>query len=300
MSFELSSYLCSQAKRVNSALDRLLPLTDAYPAVIHQAMRYSLDAGGKRLRPILALATAAALGDDRDALLPAACALECVHTYSLIHDDLPALDDDDLRRGRPTNHVVFGEAIAILAGDALLTFAFELLTEHLLDEYSPQKVLSVTAELARAAGSRGMVGGQVADVQWERGLLTGNEAVTLEYIHQHKTGSLLGASVRIGALLAGANRQQLQALTAFSGKLGLAYQIADDLLDVLGDEEKLGKRVQKDATDGKLTYPGVYGIERSQQRNQRLLDEALEQLAGFGSEAEPLRALASWLVNRDH
>ncbi|MGI6357330.1 MAG: polyprenyl synthetase family protein [Bacillota bacterium] len=300
MSFDLPAYLRAQTARVNSALDRLLPAADTYPAVIHQAMRYSLDAGGKRLRPILVLASAAAVGGDRDALLPAACALECVHTYSLIHDDLPAMDDDDLRRGRPTNHKVFGEAIAILAGDALLTFAFQLLSEQLPQHYSPALVLQVTAELAQAAGSQGMVGGQVADVQWERGLLTGSAEATLEYIHHKKTGALLVASVRIGAWLGGADQQQLQALTAFSRQLGLAYQITDDLLDVTGTEEKLGKRVQKDADRGKLTYPGVYGIPRSRQQNQRLLTEALAQLEVFGEEAGPLRALAPFLVKRDY
>jgi geranylgeranyl diphosphate synthase type II len=283
VSFDLPAYLRAQTARVNSALDRLLPAADTYPAVIHQAMRYSLDAGGKRLRPILVLASAAAVGGDRDALLPAACALECVHTYSLIHDDLPAMDDDDLRRGRPTNHKVFGEAIAILAGDALLTFAFQLLSEQLPQHYSPALVLQVTAELAQAAGSQGMVGGQVADVQWERGLLTGSAETTLEYIHHKKTGALLVASVRIGAWLGGADQQQLQAL-----------------LDVTGTEERLGKRVQKDADRGKLTYPGVYGIPRSRQQNQRLLTEALAQLEVFGEEAGPLRALAPFLVKRDY
>lgn len=300
MSFDLHAYLAVQAERVNIALERFLPQSDTEPPVIHQAMRYSLQAGGKRLRPILCLAAVAAVGGDEESALPAACALECIHTYSLIHDDLPAMDNDDLRRGQPTSHKVFGEAIAILAGDALLTEAWQLLAGLPLQAYAPERVLRVIAELATASGSLGLIGGQVVDMQWERGQVSGDKATRLEFIHQHKTGALLSASVRIGAILGGATVHELQSLTDYAKSLGLAFQIADDLLDLTGTEDKLGKRVQKDAAHGKLTYPAVYGISQSRQRNQELMTLALQSLQEFSSQATPLRELASYLVNRDH
>lgn len=300
MSFDLRSYLVEQTECVNQALDRLLPQPAVYPSIIHQAMRYSIDAGGKRLRPLLALAAAAAVGGQASEVLPAACALECLHTYSLIHDDLPAMDDDDLRRGLPTNHKVFGEDVAILAGDALLTLAFGLLAEELPRHSSAERVVQVISELSITAGSLGLIGGQVADVQWERGRLTGDPAETLQYIHQHKTGALISSSVRIGAILGGATPAQLLSLTGYADCLGLVFQIVDDLLDVTGDEQRLGKRVNKDAARGKLTYPGVYGVSLSQEKIQELWEMALCHLESFGEEAEPLRELASYLVNRDH
>lgn len=300
MSFDLRTYLALQQKRINQALERLIPAGDAQPAIIHQAMRYSLEAGGKRLRPILCLAAAAAVGGDETVVLPAACAVECIHTYSLIHDDLPAMDDDDLRRGQPTNHKVFGEAIAILAGDALLTEAFRLLTEQMTGSCRPDQQLRAIGELATASGSQGLVGGQVVDMQWERSEISGDEAATLEYIHRHKTGDLLTASVRVGAILGGATPEELHALSGYARALGLAFQIADDLLDLTGSEAKLGKRVRKDEAHGKLTYPGVHGIAESRLKNQALLAEALLCLERFGGAADPLRALAPHLVNRDH
>lgn len=300
MSFDLNHYLNEQRERVNLALDRLIPHPETEPAKVHQAMRYSLEAGGKRLRSILCLAAATAVGGDETSVMPAACALECIHTYSLIHDDLPAMDDDDLRRGRATNHKVFGEAIAILAGDALLTEAFRLLAEPLPGGCRPEQQLRAIAELSTACGSRGLVGGQVKDIQWERGEINGDENATLEYIHRHKTGDLLTVSVRIGAILGGSGEGELTALTAYARSLGLAYQIADDLLDLTGAEGKLGKRVQKDAAHGKLTYPGVHGVAESRRRNVELLTEALRSLQPLGQRAEALRALAPFLVNRDY
>lgn len=300
MGCDLTAYLAQQTKLVNQALLRLLPAKTEYPEVIHQAMHYSLGAGGKRLRPILALAAAAAVGGDVQAVLPVACALECIHTYSLIHDDLPAMDNDDLRRGLPTNHKVYGEGMAILAGDALLTQAFQLLARELPPLISADRVVQLIGELAEASGSAGLVGGQVVDVQWERGLLTGDPAETLRYVHAHKTGSLLVASVRAGAIAAGADAGQLAALTSFAADLGVAFQITDDLLDVVGDESKLGKRVHKDASLGKLTYPGVYGVEQSRLVSRQLLASALLEIVSFGEAAEPLRALAAYLVERDH
>ncbi len=300
MSFDLDHYLCEQRERVNLALGRLIPHPETEPARVHQAMRYSLEAGGKRLRSILCLAAATAVGGDEAAVMPAACALECIHTYSLIHDDLPAMDDDDLRRGRPTNHKVFGEAIAILAGDALLTEAFRLLVEPLAGQGCPERQLRAVGELSAACGSRGLVGGQVMDIQWERGQISGDEVAILDYIHRHKTGDLLTVSVRMGAILSGADEGELSALTAYARRLGLAYQIADDLLDLTGAEGRLGKRVQKDAAHGKLTYPGVHGVAESRRKNAELLAEALRSLEPFGQRAEPLRALAPFLVNRDY
>lgn len=300
MSFDLDHYLVKQRERVNLALRRLIPHPETEPASVHQAMHYSLEAGGKRLRSILCLAAATAVGGDESVVMPAACALECIHTYSLIHDDLPAMDDDDLRRGQPTNHKVFGEAIAILAGDALLTEAFRLLTEPLAGQAHPERQLRAIGELSAACGSRGLVGGQVVDIQWERGEISGDEVATLEYIHRHKTGDLLTVSVRIGAILAGATESELLALEGYARNLGLAYQIADDLLDLIGAEGKLGKRVRKDAALGKLTYPGVHGVAESRRKNEELLTAALRSLEPFGQPAEPLRALAPFLVNRDY
>ncbi len=301
--FDLSSYVQQQAVLVNAALEHILPSPEQQPAKLHTAMRYSLLAGGKRLRPILALAAAQAVSDcdsESKKVLPAACALECIHAYSLIHDDLPAMDDDDWRRGIATNHKVFGEGMAILAGDALLTYCFEILTQQLAG-YPPELVLQVIAEVARAAGSQGMVGGQAADILWEKNHeRDGNPAEVLEYIHNHKTGALIIAGVRIGAILAEADPDQLAALTAYAKCLGLAFQITDDLLDIFGDETKLGKKVGQDAALGKLTYPAVYGVAESKHQVKRLLSSATQHLRCFGAGADPLRALAGYLAEREY
>jgi geranylgeranyl diphosphate synthase type II len=275
-------------------LDRLLPPADLFPTSIHQAMRYSVFAGGKRLRPILCLEAGRLLGGEERGLLRLGGALELIHTYSLIHDDLPALDNDDLRRGKPTSHRAFGESTAILAGDALLTLAFEVLSSPAL---LPQTcTLRVIHELAHALGTDGgMIGGQVVDLQ-----MTGKnvEDRTLEYIHSAKTGAFIRAAVRCGAVYAQAGEEDLTRLSAYGENIGLAFQIVDDLLDVLGNQESLGKKVGKDDQQHKATYPAVHGIEESQCRASRLVEEACEVLKPYGERAQILQGIAQYLTVR--
>ncbi|MGI6343866.1 MAG: polyprenyl synthetase family protein [Bacillota bacterium] len=299
MGFDLATYLTQHQQLVNEALAELLPVGDTFPPVIHEAMRYSVLGGGKRLRPILALAAAESVGAEAGPLLPAICALECIHAYSLIHDDLPAMDDDDLRHGLPANHRVYGEAVAILAGDALLTYAFRLLCS-LKEAFPAELVLQIIEETAIASGSTGLVGGQTMDILAERQQLDFVPTEALEYIHRHKTGDLLRLSVRVGAILGGASADQLEALTRYAERIGVAFQITDDLLDVYGDETKLGKRVGKDAPRGKLTYPGVYGTPAAERQVQHLLQSAVDELQALGPTAEPLRQIARFLAQRDH
>ena len=292
--------LLRQARRlVDEALDRVLPAESDAPAALcpsrlASAMRYSVMAGGKRLRPVLCLMAAEAAGGDPRAALPAACALEIVHTYSLIHDDLPAMDDDDLRRGRPTCHKAFDEAAAILAGDGLLTFAFELIAR---ETQPATAALGCVLALAEAAGPEGMVGGQMADLQAE-GRADGTPEA-LEAIHRRKTGALLRAALKMGAISAGASTEVIDSLDAYGRSVGLAFQIVDDLLDVQGDESKLGKRVGKDSGLGKWTYPGFLGVEGSRLRAKQLADEAIAALAPLGARGDRLRALALDLLERD-
>ncbi len=292
---DIAAYLTARTKLVDRALERFLPKESAKPATIHKAMRYSIFAGGKRLRPVLTLAAAEACGGDLSAALPAACALECIHTYSLIHDDLPCMDDDDLRRGRPTSHKVFGEGIAVLAGDALLTFAFEILAKA-----APAKRYGTAAqitELAHASGSRWLVGGQVADLEGEGKKLTGSE---LQYIHRCKTAALLTASIRLGAMSANATPAQLKALTTFGQSVGLAFQIIDDILDVTQTSEKLGKTAGKDVHSQKATYPAIHGLEKSRKEARRLTSTAHRSLTIFGAKGADLRSLADFLLARDY
>ena len=292
----LEAYLEAQQQRVETALDRYLPAPGAYPPTLSEAMRYSVFAGGKRVRPILLLAAAGAVGGDGEAVLPAACAMEFVHTYSLIHDDLPAMDDDDYRRGQPTSHKVFGEAVAILAGDALLTYAFEVMAgPDLTNRFAPAVLLEATHCLARAAGFSGMVGGQVVDMASEGRKVPLD---VLEYIHRHKTAALFGAAVTIGGLLGGGSAPQLAALKCYGQAAGLAFQIADDVLDVEGDSAALGKRIGQDEKHGKATYPALLGMEASRQHAAALLNEALAALSDFDAAAERLRQLARFIVNR--
>lgn len=294
-SFDLKTYLAQQRALVDAALERFLPPEDAPPFSIHRAMRYSVMAGGKRLRPILVIAGAEAVGGRSEMVLPAACALELIHTYSLIHDDLPAMDDDDYRRGRLTNHKVFGEALAILAGDALLTLAFQLVADNAAQASDPGVIGAVVTELATAAGTRGMVGGQVVDIESEGKAIT---AETLDYIHTHKTAALIRASLRVGAMLAGATPEALRAITAAGASLGLAFQIVDDILDVEGSLEELGKTAGSDQRKQKATYPALHGLPDSRKRARALIDEAKDALKPLGPRAETIRALADFVLER--
>ncbi len=292
---DLKRYLDQRTATIDRALNRFLPRASAKPATIHAAMRYSLFAGGKRLRPVLALAAAEACGGTLDDALPHACAVECIHTYSLVHDDLPCMDDDDLRRGRPTNHKVFGEGVAVLAGDALLTIAFEILA---MAKPAPRFPLAaMIGELATAAGSKWLIGGQVADLEGEGKKLTGDE---LKYIHRCKTAALLTASIRLGAMSANATPKQLRALTDFGQALGLAFQVIDDILDVTQTTEKLGKTAGKDVKATKATYPAVFGLERSRAEAHKLTRTAHTALKPLGSKAERLREIADYLLAREY
>lgn len=290
----LSEYLTAQQHRVDQALDRQAPSETCEPAVIHKAMRYSLFAGGKRIRPVLCMAAAEAVSDAPIGVEEAACALELVHTYSLIHDDLPALDNDDLRRGRPTCHKVFGEAMAILAGDALLTRAFEVLSS--LPGIDDSRRIRLVYELATAAGDKGgMIAGQVHDLEGEHQHPT---AHLLERIHRAKTGALLRASVRMGAIYAGASEDELAALSRYGEHIGLAFQIVDDLLDVEQSSEQLGKTAGKDAEQHKITFPAVYGLERSHEMAEEERLAAHIALQPFDARAIRLRQLADLVVQR--
>jgi len=290
----LADYIAFQQKRVDAALDRWVPEESQNPSIIHTAMRYSLFAGGKRVRPLLAIAAADAVGDSTDGIENAACSLELIHTYSLIHDDLPALDNDDLRRGRPTCHKVYGDAMAILAGDSLLTLAFEVLAK--LQGVDAQRRIDLVSELATASGTvGGMIGGQVNDIQGEGQPPT---AELLDSIHRAKTGALLRASVRMGAIYAGAGEAKLAALTDFGEHVGLAFQIVDDVLDVEQSSEELGKTAGKDAQQQKITFPAVYGLEKSRAMAEQERAAAHAALEVFGDRADRLKQLADLIVQR--
>lgn len=292
--FDLPAYLQAQTAAVNRALDRFMPRATVKPSTLHQAMRYSLFAGGKRMRPALCLAAAAACGGDGEAAMPLACAVECIHTYSLVHDDLPAMDDDDFRRGKPTSHKVFGEGIAVLAGDALLTQAFEIAAQaQSWPRYSHQQII---LELTRASGSLQLIAGQVADLEGEGKKLSAEQ---LRYIHERKTSALLCCSVRLGGMSANCSPGRLRALTEFGYNVGLAFQIIDDILDVTQTSEQLGKTAGKDTAAQKATYPSIVGMEKSRQIARRLTDRAFAALEVFGGKAAALHALAGYLLQRD-
>ncbi len=294
---DLQTYLTEVNTLVERALDRWLPGQKVNPGIIHQAMRYSIFAGGKRLRPVLAIAASESVGGTQGKALPAACAMELIHTYSLIHDDLPAMDDDDFRRGRPSNHKVYGEAVAILAGDALLTYAFELLVRESLNLGSEPGVVAVLVqELAQAAGTAGMIGGQVLDLQAEGRKV---DLAGLEEIHHRKTGALLKAAVRLGAIAAGAAQEQLADITAYAEALGLAFQIKDDLLDVEGDSLKLGKPVGSDVAKNKSTYPSILGLDRSKSMLAEQTDKAVKLAGKFGARGGILADLALFVRDRE-
>ena len=296
MKNNLEDYLKSKKEIVDTALERYLPGVSSVPPIIFESVRYSVFAGGKRLRPILCLAAAEAVGGKADIALPAACALEMIHTYSLIHDDLPAMDDDDYRRGKPTNHRVFGEAVAVLAGDALLTEAFHLISNRELFKGVPvESILRVIHELSQASGYFGMVGGQVVDIQSE-GRAVGEE--TLYFIHTHKTGALMTAAVRTGAILAGATEEQIHVLSQYGRDLGIAFQVADDILNVEGNREALGKETGSDTRLKKATFPAVMGLDASRRKAQEFVAHALVHLESFDERAEPLRAIARYAIER--
>lgn len=292
---EVQEYLRNAVQKVDSALDRFLPKQATKPASIHKAMRYSIFAGGKRLRPALALAAAELCGGNFDDALFAACAVECIHTYSLIHDDLPCMDDDELRRGRPTCHIAFGEGLAVLAGDALLTFAFEILAQA---KPTPRYgVARLVNELSVASGSRWLIAGQVLDLEGEGKQVSKAE---LKFIHESKTAALLTASLRLGAMSANVTPSKLSALTDFGRALGLAFQIIDDILDVTQSTEKLGKTAGKDVVSEKATYPSLFGLKKSRAVAAQLTESALAALKPFGKKSLMMRAIAESMLVREY
>jgi geranylgeranyl diphosphate synthase type II len=291
----IKDYLVRRAEEVNSRLESLVPPETTPPQQLHKAIRYSLLAGGKRLRPVLVLATGEAFGAAAEELMSAACAIEMIHTYSLIHDDLPAMDNDDLRRGRPTCHKAFGEAVAILAGDALLTEAFRALASDSVGR-SPERQIKVIREVATAAGTvDALIGGQMADIENE-GKQVGPSM--LEYIHRSKTGAMIKASVVVGGIIAGASDEQIEKLRAYGERIGLAFQIADDILDVTSTSEQLGKTPGKDQAAHKATYPAIYGIAASETRAGELVAEAVEIISSLGLQTQALEELARFIIAR--
>ena len=290
----LEEYLSQRRESLNQTLDRLLPDENEYPQTIHRAMRHSVFAGGKRIRPLLSMASAEAVGGTVSGIESAACAVELIHTYSLIHDDLPALDNDDYRRGKPTCHKTFGEATAILAGDALLTLAFQVLSE--MNAIPPERKVRITNELSRAAGTvGGMISGQVADLEAEGKPV---EEEQLHYIHRAKTGALIRGSVRLGAIYAGAPKDEYEALSRYGERIGLAFQIVDDILDVVSTSNTLGKTVGKDAAQQKATFPALYGVDESRKRAMKYFILACDALDSLGERALRLRQIADKIVNR--
>ncbi|MBI5681875.1 MAG: polyprenyl synthetase family protein [Deltaproteobacteria bacterium] len=289
----ISEYLKEKIEFVDKTLAGIIPYEDAFPQNLHKAIRYSIFAGGKRIRPVLLIASAESVGGRQEDVINAACAIELIHTYSLIHDDLPAMDNDDLRRGKAANHKVFGEAMAILAGDALLTLAFDVLAQYTGKD--SRKMLTVIHEIAKASGAAGMVGGQVVDMESE-----GRECgfPILEYIHTHKTGALILASIRAGAILSDASSRQIEQLARYGEAVGLAFQIADDILDIEGSKETMGKNTGSDIKKDKITYPKVIGLKESKERVRELVNIALDSIKDFDDKAEPLRKIAGYVVER--
>lgn len=279
---------------VNKSLHKYLEEKDNPQATIYQAMNYSLHAGGKRIRPVITLACAELLGQETDKVMPFACALEMIHTYSLIHDDLPCMDNDDLRRGKPTNHKVYGEAMAILAGDGLLNFAFETVLKQ--SQVSPNMTLAALAIIAESAGVEGMIGGQVIDLESEGKTI---DAITLMTLHLQKTATLIMASAKVGALLGGGGREDLVAMEEFSRYLGIAFQIKDDILDVVGQSEQLGKTVGKDEMSQKSTFVTTYGMEQAEKMLEDYTNKAIEVLSKYGPKADFLINLSKFLLDRD-
>ncbi|NGZ12039.1 MAG: polyprenyl synthetase family protein [Nitrospira sp. LK70] len=292
----IAEYLEQKRVEVDRFLDQAAPPAVLPPTTLHEGLRYSLMAGGKRIRPILTIAAAEAIGATAPGLIPVACSLELIHTYSLIHDDLPSMDNDDFRRGKPTNHKVYGEAMAILAGDALSTMAFDLISRpDLMKGCDPVRQIRIIQELASGSGSMGMVGGQVFDIQAEHQDI---DLSTLQNIHKHKTGMLIRAAVRMGAIAAGATDRQLDDLTGYAEDIGLAFQIADDVLNVTGTREELGKNPNTDAERGKKTYPTFYGVDGARKLADDCVTRAITRLSSFGPPADPLREIARYITAR--
>jgi geranylgeranyl diphosphate synthase type II len=293
---DLKIYLAEKRALVDDALKALMPEPEGPTSELFRAMSYSLFAGGKRLRPILCVAGAEAVGGEERDALPVACALEMIHTYSLIHDDLPAMDNDDMRRGKATSHKVFGEALAILAGDGLLTEAFNVMTRpDLIEKIGPARFQEIINLISEAAGCRGMVGGQAVDIMMEGKNI---DPFQLDFIHNRKTGALISASVSSGAIVGGGSRRELGDIAIYGNKIGLAFQISDDILNVEGDSEEMGKRAGSDARKMKNTYPSVHGMERSKRVLKELVDEAVNSLKEFGKNADPLRRIAGYIIER--
>ncbi len=291
---DIREYLKKEKEKIDRYLEKYLPPEGAYPSIIHKAMRYSVFAGGKRLRPILLLTAYRAVGGKKEEdVMPFACSLELIHTYSLIHDDLPAIDNDDMRRGKPTSHKVFGEAIAILAGDALFSFAFELMLKTRVPPGVLRKAMEV---LTRAIGTSGIIGGQVMDIEGEK---LEPDPRLLRYIHSHKTGAFISAAVEIGGILGRGKKKEIEALRKGGGYMGMAFQIVDDILDVVGDEKKVGKKTQKDASSGKITYPAVYGLDGARRRAERYTHLAINSFERLGKKGKVLVEIAKFLFERD-
>lgn len=294
----IAEYLEQKRRDVERFLESVMPAENFPPINLHRAMRYSLFAGGKRIRPILAMAACESAGGSSAAILPCAAALELIHTYSLIHDDLPAMDNDDYRRGKPTNHKVFGEAVAILAGDALLTMAFDLISRtELMNGLEPLAQIRVVQEVATGAGEAGMVAGQVADIEAEGKDI---DLAALEAMHRWKTGKLIRASVRVGAIVGGADHRSLEDLTRYAEDIGLAFQIADDVLNVVGSLEQLGKEAKTDVSRGKKTYPAFFGVEGARKLAEERVQSAIRHLQHFDTKAEALRNLARYVIAREN
>ncbi|MCC0644634.1 MULTISPECIES: polyprenyl synthetase family protein [unclassified Clostridioides] len=294
---EFKQHLKEKASFIEDVLKEYMPKEEGYQKTVIEAMNYSLSAGGKRLRPILTLEACKVVGGNEEEAIPFAIAIEMIHTYSLIHDDLPALDNDDLRRGRPTNHKVYGEAMGILAGDALLNYAFEVMLAGSINKENPEKYLKAINEIAKGAGIYGMIGGQVVDVESENKQI---EKEKLDYIHMNKTAAMMVGCMRAGATIGGANSEQMEEITKYAKNIGLSFQIVDDILDIVGDEAKLGKKVGSDIENHKSTYPSLLGLDKSKEIAHNLIDEAKKSIEKLSDNVDFLKGLAEYIVDREY
>lgn len=294
---EFKQSLKEKSNYIESLLDEYKPKEDGYQTTIMEAMNYSLKAGGKRLRPILTLEACKIVGGNEEDAIPFAVAIEMIHTYSLIHDDLPALDNDDLRRGKPTNHKVFGEAMAVLAGDALLNYAFEVMLSNSINKENPQKYLKAINEIAKSVGIYGMIGGQVVDVESEDKSISKEK---LDFIHLNKTAAIIIGCMRAGAIIGNADEEQLEKITKYGKNIGLSFQIVDDILDIIGDEAKLGKHVGSDIENNKSTYPSLLGLEKSKEIAKQLIDEAKDSIKDLSQDYSFLDGLANYIIDREY